>query len=43
MYICTFWGSKCYFYGYSETILSLYVGIRKLFLNVVFGGLISNS
>ena len=43
MHICTFWGYKCYFSGYSETILSLYVGMRNLFLNVVFGGLISNS
>ena len=32
-----FWGSKCYFYGYSETILSLYVRMRNLFLNVVYG------
>ena len=43
MYICTFWGYKCYFSGYYETILSLYVGMRNVFLNVVFGGLISNS
>ena len=37
MYICMFWGSKCYFDGYSETILSLYVRMRNLFLSVVFG------
>ena len=36
MYICMFWGYKCYFSGYSETILSLYVGMRNLFLNGLF-------
>ena len=33
---CTFWGYKCYISRCSETILSLYVGIRNLFLNVFF-------
>ena len=37
MYICTFWGYKGNFSRYSETILSLYVGMRNLFVNVFFG------
>ena len=41
MYICMFWGSKCYFYGYSETILSLYD--EEFILKCGLWGLISNS